>query len=128
MKKSPSLHPHSRSKQRRPLHHSPRGQCVRPRLEVLEDRTVPFAASIHQDITQEALPFLKPELLSVINAAELDPAEYFNTGQFSLEAAGINISLQGALGFANPAPARFRSLDVATQFGQLLHQAQDFYA
>ena len=111
----------------------------RPRVEVLEERIVPFGSDTHVNIVNTALSFLQPGILGTIATADnaqdnlysptsgpgLQAANHFDNSQFTQGAAVINQNLQSALGAAGGGDF---TTDVAASFGAALHGAQDFYA
>src|SRR4051812_24264231 len=103
-------------------------------VEALEARVLMFGSANHLAITAESLGFLTDTILSTVNAQHKyqdsvngDVASaHFDGCYFAEGAAAINGHYQAALAAANP--DGFRSTDVATEFGRVLHAAQDFYA
>jgi hypothetical protein len=101
-------------------------------VESLETRVLMFGT--HPELTTQALGFLNDATLTVINAQHSYqdnhnakvPAVHFDGSFFAEGAATINGYYQAALPKANP--SHFDSKNLATQFGRLLHPAQDFYA
>lgn len=93
-----------------------------------------FKNEIHQELTIDALPFIRPLIMEDINdehgfqesAGSTEPNEHFDDCKFSESAAEINMNLKDALNDANP--AAFDSGDLADQWGQAAHGWQDFYA
>ncbi len=93
-----------------------------------------FKNEIHQELTIDALPFIRPTIMEDINdehafqegAGSTEPEEHFDDCKFAPSAAEINMNLKDALTDANP--AAFDSGDMADQWGQAAHGWQDFYA
>lgn len=106
----------------------------RPRIELLEDRLLLFANQVHKDLTIEALPFIKADVMDDINDEHsfqeifgfLASEEHFDNCNFSGSATEINENYDDALIQADPND--FDDEDITDQFGQMLHGAQDFYA
>jgi Bacterial TSP3 repeat len=100
-------------------------------------KALAFKTSIHSEITNEALPFIRPFVaedindenewldMEFINNAQ-DPNNHFDDCHFSGSAARINDNLKDARTDANP--KAFDSGDLADQWGQALHPIEDFYA
>ena len=97
-------------------------------------KALAFKNEIHQELTIDALPFIRPLIMEDINdehgfqesAGSTEPNEHFDDCKFSESAAEINMNLNDALIDANP--AAFDSGDLADQWGQAAHGWQDFYA
>jgi hypothetical protein len=100
-----------------------------------------FALGVHGDVTEQALPFLTPAVLDDIRdehayedtVHQFDLAHHFDACTFSGGAAVINDQYLRSGGAQRGVIAEFQPgapgvFGAADEFGQLLHQAQDFYA
>lgn len=107
---------------------------ARGRLEPLEARRLLFGIGIHQEITAEALGFLRDSVLDQINDehfkqdvfGQFTAANHFDGSYFQASAAKLNERHTDAVGFTNP--GNFRSTNAADALGKNLHAVQDFYA
>jgi len=109
-------------------------------LTASTSRAVAFEVDIHADITREALRFLKPYILEIIVASNVNVdsshggwnhdtrtshAWHFDNCLFEQAAADINLQhAVAAMAFSHPYFAYF----AAGYFGKLLHPVQDFYS
>lgn len=127
----------------------------RPSVEVLERRDFLFANGVvplpggwplgppvHEQITSEALSFLTPSALSVVQEWNVNvdvfdiatglqhPEHHFDGSAFSQSVAFINSEYHDAVEKMNPAahPRTGEIVDAMKHFGTLLHPVQDFYA
>jgi hypothetical protein len=93
-----------------------------------------FHNQIHQEMTSDALAFLKPDVIEDINDEHIyqevfgafDSTEHFDACLFADSRKSINDNYGQALDSADPDNPRYS--DVTDQLGQLLHGAQDFYS
>jgi hypothetical protein len=127
----------------------------RPTVEVLEERQLLFSNGLlydlkgpprHEEITTMALGFLKDDALQRIIAANVvvdfvdvsegkfnpfspddpRPENHFDGSEFLASSQNINRHYRAAVEAADP--NNFRPNNIASEFGRLLHTAQDFYA
>ena len=89
---------------------------------------------IHAEITSEALPFIRPDIMDdITDEADLedignanDPDHHFDDCHFVGSTYKINDNLENARIDANP--KAFDSGDLADKWGQMIHTAEDFYS
>ncbi len=89
---------------------------------------------IHAEITNEALPFIRPDIMDdITDEADLedignanDPDHHFDDCHFAGGSAKINANLTDARVDADP--KSFDSGDLADKWGQMIHTAEDFYS
>src|SRR6185503_4036064 len=89
---------------------------------------------IHAEITNEALPFIRPDIMDdITDEADLedignanDPDHHFDDCHFVGSRLKINDNLENARIDANP--QAFDSGDLADKWGQMIHTAEDFYS
>jgi hypothetical protein len=108
--------------------------------EVVEEGEQHFSASQepnHQEITAEALSFLRPDIVASLQAANvatdvqyaLDSAYHFDDCNFSGSSAVVAQNQAAAVQALNPALASPETDAAAVAaFGQSLHTIQDFYS
>jgi len=114
-----------------PLSQAARHGCG---IEPLENRLLLFAVPIHIELTGEALPFLRTEAATAINAEQVivdtvgafDDSNHFDNCKFLESVANINEQLSEAVEDANPAD--LDPILAAANFGHALHTVEDFYA
>jgi hypothetical protein len=111
-----------------------------PNPEVIEEAEQHFSATQepnHQEITAEALSFLKPEILAQLVAANvstdvqyaLSSAHHFDDCNFSESSMVVAQNQAAAVQALNPSLASPSTDAAATlAFGQSLHVVQDFYS
>jgi hypothetical protein len=93
-----------------------------------------FKTGIHEELTIQALPFIRPLIMEDINDEHHDldwnysitSSFHFDDCNFSGSAAKINAKLKDARLQADP--KAFDSGDLADQWGQALHPIEDFYS
>ncbi len=94
-----------------------------------------FDTSVHKEITKEALPFLKEEVLEDINDEHWyidafffgSSEKHFDNCRFRESVEWINKQYSKEV-LPQLNPKDFEPKDATDEFGQLLHTVQDFYA